>query len=32
VEQGKVKKGDLVALCASGGGLAMASALYRWTA
>ncbi|PTL84845.1 3-oxoacyl-ACP synthase III family protein [Vitiosangium sp. GDMCC 1.1324] len=32
VVQGKVKKGDLVALCASGGGLAMASALYRWTA
>jgi 3-oxoacyl-[acyl-carrier-protein] synthase-3 len=29
---GKVKRGDLVALCASGGGLAMASALYRWTA
>ncbi|HLM48792.1 MAG TPA: ketoacyl-ACP synthase III [Archangium sp.] len=32
VVQGKVKKGDLVALCASGGGLSMASALYRWTA
>jgi 3-oxoacyl-[acyl-carrier-protein] synthase III len=32
VGQGRVKKGDLVALCASGGGLAMASALYRWTA
>jgi 3-oxoacyl-[acyl-carrier-protein] synthase-3 len=32
VVQGRVKKGDLVALCASGGGLAMASALYRWTA
>ncbi|RKH05864.1 ketoacyl-ACP synthase III [Corallococcus sp. CA053C] len=32
VLQGKVKKGDLVAFCASGGGLAMASALYRWTA
>lgn len=32
VMQGKVKKGDLVAFCASGGGLAMASALYRWTA
>jgi 3-oxoacyl-[acyl-carrier-protein] synthase-3 len=29
---GKVKRGDLIALCASGGGLAMASALYRWTA
>ncbi|QRN97103.1 ketoacyl-ACP synthase III [Archangium violaceum] len=32
VVEGRVKKGDLVALCASGGGLAMASALYRWTA
>ncbi|MFE8604381.1 ketoacyl-ACP synthase III [Archangium violaceum] len=32
VMQGRIKKGDLVALCASGGGLAMASALYRWTA
>jgi 3-oxoacyl-[acyl-carrier-protein] synthase-3 len=32
VVQGKVKKGDLVALCASGGGLSMAAALYRWTA
>lgn len=32
VEQGKVRRGDLVAFCASGGGLAMASALYRWTA
>lgn len=32
VVQGKVTRGDLVALCASGGGLAMASALYRWTA
>jgi 3-oxoacyl-[acyl-carrier-protein] synthase III len=32
VVQGRIKKGDLVALCASGGGLAMASALYRWTA
>ncbi|HEX5745135.1 MAG TPA: ketoacyl-ACP synthase III [Archangium sp.] len=32
VVQGRIKKGGLVALCASGGGLAMASALYRWTA
>ncbi|MCI0570437.1 MAG: ketoacyl-ACP synthase III [Myxococcaceae bacterium] len=32
VAQGKVRRGDLVALCASGGGLAMASALVRWTA
>lgn len=31
VDQGKVKPGDLIALCASGGGLAMASALLRWT-
>lgn len=32
IEQGKVRRGDLVAFCASGGGLSMASALYRWTA
>jgi 3-oxoacyl-[acyl-carrier-protein] synthase-3 len=32
VVRGKVKKGDLVALCASGGGLSMAASLYRWTA
>jgi 3-oxoacyl-[acyl-carrier-protein] synthase-3 len=32
VEHGKVRRGDLVAFCASGGGLSMASALYRWTA
>lgn len=32
VQAGKVKNGDLIALCASGGGLAMASALFRWTA
>ncbi|WP_434385542.1 3-oxoacyl-ACP synthase III family protein [Melittangium boletus] len=31
VEQGKIQKGDLIALCASGGGLAMAAALIRWT-
>jgi 3-oxoacyl-[acyl-carrier-protein] synthase III len=32
VLQGKVKRGDLVALCASGGGLALAASLFRWTA
>lgn len=32
VEQGKVQSGELVAFCASGGGLGMASALFRWTA
>ncbi len=32
VEQGRVKRGDLVALCASGGGLALAATLFRWTA
>lgn len=32
LEHGKLKRGDVVAFCASGGGLAMASALYRWTA
>ncbi len=31
VEQGKVARGDLVVLCASGGGLAMAAALFEWT-
>ncbi len=31
VEQGKVRRGDLVAFCASGGGLSMASAVFRWT-
>ncbi|HEU4405160.1 MAG TPA: ketoacyl-ACP synthase III [Polyangiaceae bacterium] len=29
---GKVRRGDHVVLCASGGGLAMAGALLRWTA
>jgi 3-oxoacyl-[acyl-carrier-protein] synthase-3 len=29
---GKVRRGDHVLLCASGGGLAMAGALVRWTA
>jgi 3-oxoacyl-[acyl-carrier-protein] synthase III len=32
VEQGKVRRGDYVVLCASGGGLAMAAAILRWTA
>jgi 3-oxoacyl-[acyl-carrier-protein] synthase-3 len=32
VAAGKVRRGDLVALCASGGGLSMAASLYRWTA
>ncbi len=32
VKTGRVHPGDLVALCASGGGLAMATALFRWTA
>jgi 3-oxoacyl-[acyl-carrier-protein] synthase-3 len=31
VTQGKVRKGDHVVLCASGGGLALACALYKWT-
>jgi 3-oxoacyl-[acyl-carrier-protein] synthase-3 len=31
VEHGKVAPGDLVVLCASGGGLAMAAALFEWT-
>ena len=32
VVQGRVRRGELIALCASGGGLAMSSALFRWTA
>ncbi len=32
VRDGRVHPGQLVALCASGGGLAMAAALFRWTA
>ena len=32
VEKGRLAPGDHVVLCASGGGLAMAAALYRWTA
>ena len=31
VVQGRLQPGDVVAFCASGGGLAMASALFRWT-
>jgi 3-oxoacyl-[acyl-carrier-protein] synthase III len=31
VEHGKVAPGDLVVLCASGGGLAMAASLFEWT-
>ncbi|MBL8953572.1 MAG: ketoacyl-ACP synthase III [Myxococcaceae bacterium] len=30
VEHGKVKPGDLVAFCGSGGGVSMASAIFRW--
>jgi 3-oxoacyl-[acyl-carrier-protein] synthase III len=32
VEKGKLRAGDHVLFCASGGGLAMAAALFRWTA
>jgi len=32
VEQGRLHRGDHVLFCASGGGLAMAAALFRWTA
>lgn len=31
VEQGKLRRGDHVVFCASGGGLAMAAAVFRWT-
>lgn len=31
-QAGRLAPGDLVVFCASGGGLAMAAALYRWTA
>ncbi|MDB4966281.1 MAG: 3-oxoacyl-ACP synthase [Myxococcales bacterium] len=31
VAQGRLRRGDLVAFCASGGGLSMAAALFRWT-
>lgn len=30
VEQGRLAKGDVVAFCASGGGVSMASAFFRW--
>ncbi|EYF01555.1 3-oxoacyl-ACP synthase III family protein [Chondromyces apiculatus] len=30
-EQGKLKRGDHVVLCASGGGIAMGAAVVRWT-
>lgn len=30
VEQGKLARGDVVAFCASGGGVSMASAFFRW--
>lgn len=31
VEQGRVAPGDVVVLCASGGGISMAAAVVRWT-
>lgn len=30
VEQGRVKAGDIIAFCASGGGVSMASAFFEW--
>lgn len=30
VEHGKVKRGELVAFCGSGGGVAMAASIFRW--
>lgn len=30
VEQGRLSRGDVVAFCASGGGVSMASAFFRW--
>ncbi|MFZ5445541.1 MAG: 3-oxoacyl-ACP synthase III family protein [Myxococcota bacterium] len=30
VEQGRLEQGDVVAFCASGGGVSMASAFFRW--
>ena len=30
VEQGRLQRGDVVAFCASGGGVSMASAFVRW--
>lgn len=32
IAEGKLRRGDHVVLCASGGGLAMAGAIVRWTA
>jgi 3-oxoacyl-[acyl-carrier-protein] synthase-3 len=31
VERGKLRRGDHIVFCASGGGIAMAAALFRWT-
>jgi len=31
VEQGRLRRGDHVVFCASGGGVAMAAAVFRWT-
>lgn len=31
VEQGRLRRGDHVLFCASGGGIAMAAAVFRWT-
>lgn len=31
VEQGRLKRGDHIVFCATGGGLAMAAAVFRWT-
>jgi 3-oxoacyl-[acyl-carrier-protein] synthase-3 len=30
VHEGKLKRGDVVIMCASGGGLNMACAAFRW--
>jgi 3-oxoacyl-[acyl-carrier-protein] synthase-3 len=30
-EKGKLRRGDHVVLCASGGGIAMGAAVLRWT-
>jgi 3-oxoacyl-[acyl-carrier-protein] synthase-3 len=31
VEQGRLRRGDLVLFCASGGGVSMTASLFRWT-
>ena len=31
VRQGKIRRGDNIVLCASGGGVSMACAAFRWT-